>query len=90
MRWPGASCSRVRLDAVLSHEAFDKVEPADLADFSQVPEDATRTVNATTCTAGISDEIEQAGIFLGVVVHGFLKPDAKPCAGPPARIGTSR
>jgi len=71
---PGLLVAAYGLDAVLSHEAFDTVEAADLADFSQVPEDATRTINAMTCPVGISDKIEQAGIFLGVIAHGLLEP----------------
>lgn len=71
------------LDAVLSHEAFNTVKPADPADFSQVPEDATRTENAITCTVGISDEIEQAGMFIGVIAHGLPKLCVKPSASHP-------
>lgn len=60
-------------DTVLSREAFDTVEPTDLADFSQVAEDATRTVNAMTCAVGIADENEQAGIFPGVIARHLVR-----------------
>ena len=65
------------LDAVLSHDAFDTVEAADFANFSQIAEDATRTVNPMTCAVGIADEIEQAGIFPGVIAHRLVQPGVK-------------
>lgn len=47
------------LDTVLLHDAFDTVEPTDLANFSQVAKDAARTVNPMAGAIGILNEIEQ-------------------------------
>jgi hypothetical protein len=53
------------------------LEAEDFANFSQIAEDATRSVNPTTCAVGMADEIEKAGIFLGVIAYRLVQPGTK-------------
>ena len=62
------------LDLVAAHDPLDTVEAAGLAGFTKVAEDPRRAVDAATSQVGGADELEQPGIFLGVIAHRLVQP----------------
>jgi len=69
------------LDLVDSHDPRDTVLAAGLTRFTQIEEDARRTVDAMARRVGFADQGEQPLIFLCAIRERMTQPFVKPTAG---------